>query len=173
MSLVKSILTANMCKYYTEKLKEDERDYQLLYYAAKGTCKECLFYYFNHKQVSFKVVSISRFKSRVDTKASDPKCPFMMLFHGTLAESIEGILKTGFLPPQGFPLFPRGTRVYLTPSSSYALRFCFSRDMMQKFEVLPSGQHKVKILVCAVAVPSKNLLTIRNKTPYKGSQKRS
>ena len=147
-----------MCKYYTEKLKEDERDYQLLYYAAEGTCKECLFYNFNHKQVSFKVVSISRVKSRVDTKASDPKFPFMMLFHGTHAESIEGILKTGFrLPPQG-------THVYLTPSSSYAFRFCFSCDMMQQFEVLPSGQHKVKLLVCAIAVSPKNLLTICKKS---------
>ena len=83
-----------------------------------------------------------------------------MMFHGTHGESIRGIFRNGFRVPATASHGRRfGEAVYLTPSSAYALRFCFSHDMVQDFEIKPDGLHKVKILVCAIAVQPSDMLT--------------
>ena len=151
-----------MCKYDTTRLQEYEWDYKLLHKAAEGTCKSEVFYHFKKKNLKFKVVGISRVKSRSKFKeeSSNPANPNLMMFHGTHCESIKGIFRNGFRVPAEASHGRRfGKAVYLTPSSAYALRFCFSHDMVQDFEIKPDGLHKVKILVCAIAVQPSDLLT--------------
>ena len=156
-----------MFKYETVKLNEDEWDYKLLLKAADGTCRSDLFYYFKGKNFEFEVASISRVKLRSNIETtSDPVNPNLMMFHGTHDWKVKEILKHGFLIPAKASHGRRfGKAVYLTPSSAYALRFCFNCDMMDAFENEPNGTYKVKILVCTIAAQLSDMLTydLKNK----------
>ena len=169
-----------MFKYETVELNEDEWDYKLLLKAADGTCRSDLFYYFKGKNFEFEVASISRVKLRSNIETtSDPVNPNLMMFHGTHVITVKGILKHGFrIPAEASHGRRFGKAVYLTPSSAYALRFCFCHDMVQDFINKPNGTHKVKILVCTIAAQLTNMLTYdlkdreknkRDETKEKGS----
>ena len=156
-----------MCEYETVELNEEEWDYKLLLRAADGTCRSDVFYYFKGKNVEFEVASISRVKLRSNIETtSDPVNPNLMMFHGTHVLNVKEILKHGFRIPAKASHGRRfGKAVYLTPSSAYALRFCFTDEMKDDFENEPDGTHKVKILVCTIAAQLSDMLTydLKNK----------
>ena len=125
-------------KYKLEMLENDDGDYKFLESSFNNDISKSSSQ-FNHEIVIVKGIKIYRVLStnNISTEPSPPNPSQILLLHGTKAQNVEGILKTGFEPSKRGSY---GPGVYLTDSIDYAYRYGISiateNNFVKKFRYI-------------------------------------